>query len=147
MTEATAIVHATTVAVEGQGVLIQGPSGSGKSGLALQLMALGARLVADDRTILTRRGAPVIASCPAPLLGLIEARGVGLLRSDALPEAPVALVIDMGTEETVRLPPVRQIAVLDHRLPILQKVNSPHFPAAILQYLSGRNQNLSLPCP
>ena len=51
------ILHATCVAVDGRGLLILGPSGSGKSALALQLIALGAQLVADDRTRVSRRGA------------------------------------------------------------------------------------------
>ena len=55
------MLHATTVALAGQGVLILGPSGSGKSGLALQLMAMGAELVADDRTIVTARGSTLHA--------------------------------------------------------------------------------------
>ncbi len=131
------VVHATTVAVQGLGVLIRGPSGSGKSALALQLMALGAQLVADDRTILSRRGVAVHAACPAPLIGLIEARGVGLLRAQAMAEVPLGLVIDMGTEEADRLPPERHAVVLDCRLPLLQKVASSHFPAAVLQYVSG----------
>ena len=65
-------MHATTVALRGRGLLILGPSGSGKSTLALQLMAVGARLVADDRTDLTAQGDDVVASCPAALVGTIE---------------------------------------------------------------------------
>ncbi|MDX5349528.1 MAG: serine kinase, partial [Paracoccaceae bacterium] len=49
MTPGPQIVHATSVAVDGRGLLILGPSGAGKSSLALRLIALGARLVADDR--------------------------------------------------------------------------------------------------
>ena len=69
------------LAVAGRGLLILGPSGAGKSALALQIMALGGQLVADDRVELTRQGDEVIARCPAPLRGLIEARGLGLGRA------------------------------------------------------------------
>ena len=137
MTGGSVIVHATTVAIQGQGVVIQGPAGSGKSGLALQLMALGARLVADDRTILTPCDGRLHASCPAPLVGMIEARGVGLLRAEPLHEAPVVLVIDMGVEEPSRLPARHLVTLLDCQLPLLQKVASSHFPAAVLQYVLG----------
>ena len=66
-------VHASCVACDGAGVLILGASGAGKSGLALNLMALGAALVADDRVVLSREGDVVLAACPLPLRGLIEA--------------------------------------------------------------------------
>ena len=73
-------VHATSVAMR-QGrswraVLLRGPSGSGKSDLALRLIDAGARLIADDQTELVRAGKAVIASAPARIAGLIEARGM-----------------------------------------------------------------------
>ncbi|MDA3887407.1 MAG: serine kinase, partial [Allgaiera sp.] len=63
--EGESILHASCVALDGRGVLILGPSGAGKSGLALQLMALGARLVADDRTRLNPRAGRLIARAPS----------------------------------------------------------------------------------
>ncbi|MDT8854509.1 HPr kinase/phosphatase C-terminal domain-containing protein [Paracoccaceae bacterium Fryx2] len=133
------VVHASCVALEGRGVLILGPSGSGKSGLALQLMAFGARLVADDRTVLRRDGAGLVASCPAPLVGLIEARGVGLLRADPVAEVPLHLAVDLGQAESDRLPPRRSIVMLDCALDLVLSVDGGHFPAAILRYvLAGR---------
>ncbi|MFZ9450406.1 MAG: HPr kinase/phosphorylase [Alphaproteobacteria bacterium] len=81
MTQATSIqVHATCVAIDGAGILLRGPSGAGKSDLALRLVDGGAALVADDRVDLRRRGTCLVASPPAPLRGLVEARGVGILR-------------------------------------------------------------------
>jgi len=81
-------LHASCVALQDKGLLILGPSGSGKSALALQLMALGAVLVADDYTDLVRCDDRVIARCPAALRGLIEARGIGILRADTVAQAP-----------------------------------------------------------
>lgn len=78
-----------------RGVLIRGAPGAGKSAFALRLLALGARLVADDCVRLEPRGGALIASAPEALRGVIEARGVGLLRLPALAEAPVALVVDL----------------------------------------------------
>ena len=78
-------LHATTIALDGAGLLILGPSGSGKSSLALQLMAAGAVLVADDRTDLCRQGDAIVASCPPALLGRIGGRiphRIGLGRVD-----------------------------------------------------------------
>lgn len=118
-------------------MLIRGASGSGKSGLALTLMALGAGLIADDRTILTRVGASLIAACPPSLLGMIEARGVGILRATPIAPAPVALVVDLDRTETQRLPEHLTTSYLGLSVPLLQKVESNHFPAAILQYLTS----------
>jgi HPr kinase/phosphorylase len=84
------------VAVEGRGVLLVGPSGAGKSALALRLIALGAELVADDRTLVARHGDRLVAAAPASGHGLIEARGVGLLRLPALGAVPLALAVDLG---------------------------------------------------
>lgn len=121
-------------------MLIRGPSGAGKSALGLELMALGLRLVADDRTELARQGARVVARCPPAIRGLIEARGVGILRAEALEEAGVALVVDLGEAEAERLPPWREAELLGVALPCLHKPLTGHFAAAICQYLkAGRN--------
>ncbi|WP_411911809.1 HPr kinase/phosphorylase [Rhodovulum sulfidophilum] len=129
------ILHASTVAHRGRAVLIRGASGAGKSALALQLMALGAELVADDRTILTRTGSGLLASAPEAIRGLIEARRVGLLRAAAVASAPVVLAVDLDTSETERLPPARVTEILGESLPLLRRVDRPYFAAAILQYL------------
>jgi HPr kinase/phosphorylase len=128
-------LHASTVAWDGRAVLISGESGSGKSALALQLMAFGCTLIADDATILHAENGQLIASCPAPLKGLIEARGTGLLNADSLMNAPVTLCITLDQIETERLPPWRTVAYLGISLPLLHKVETGHFAAAVLQYL------------
>ena len=130
-------LHASCVAVEGKGLLILGPSGSGKSGLALNLIALGAQLVADDRVDLVVEGSALVARCPAPLRGLIEARGVGLLRCDAIPKAKVGLAVDLGTPEPARLPESHTIVLLDRRIDLVHLPSNAHFPAALLLYLRG----------
>lgn len=134
------ILHATCVALEGRGVLILGPSGSGKSGLALRLMALGAQLVADDRTELTREGDGLIARCPPALSGLIEARGLGILRTKPLPLAPVVLAVDLGQLETDRLPQRRVITVLGATIDLVLATQTDHFASALCCYLRGGRQ-------
>lgn len=129
------ILHATTIALDGRGVLILGASGRGKSALALHLMALGADLVADDRTILTRVGDCIIATCPPAIRGRIEARGFGLLNATPRTEATLALVIDLDGEDRSRLPQERRTTLLDCPLDLAFGPVTPHFPAAILQYL------------
>lgn len=132
-------VHASCVAFGGRGVLILGPSGAGKSALALQLMALGADLVADDRVALRVQDGGLVASAPPGLPPLIEARGLGLLRALLQPEARVVLAVDLGRIEPDRLPPLRQMRLLEVAIPLVLGPVSGHFPAAIRHYiLHGR---------
>ncbi|KPP83307.1 MAG: HPr kinase/phosphorylase [Rhodobacteraceae bacterium HLUCCO07] len=131
------VFHGSCVAVDGRGILILGASGGGKSALALRLMALGAGLVADDRVIVTRADAGLIATCPPAISGLIEARFVGLLGAAPVGPVPLALVVDLDRAETERLPPRRSKSVLGLELPLLHNVETGHFPAAIMQYLKG----------
>ena len=133
------LMHASCVAVSGRGVLIIGPSGSGKSALALQLMAFGAELVADDQTEVSVE-AGLIARCPATLDGLIEARGIGLLRSVPLPQAPIRLVVDMATSEPDRLPPNRMVTLLGTEVDLVLGRGNDHLAASVLCYLKGSRQ-------
>jgi len=128
-------LHATTVALGDSGLLILGRSGAGKSGLALALMALGATLVADDRSIVTARGDSLVATCPPSIRGLIEARGLGLLRATPRDEATLAAAVDLDSAEAERHPPSRKIVLLNRSLPLLHKVETGYFAAALLQYL------------
>ncbi|HEX8387444.1 MAG TPA: aldolase [Sphingomonas sp.] len=87
------LVHATTVAIDGRGVLIRGASGSGKSDLALRLIDRGAELVSDDQTIVERVGDVVVASAPRTIASKLEVREVGVLELPSRAEAPVALCV------------------------------------------------------
>jgi len=105
-------LHGTVVALDGLGVLLRGASGAGKSDLALRLMAEGAMLVADDRVVLDAADGRVRASAPSSLAGLIELRGVGIVRRPFLASAPLALVVDLVAPETVERMPEPAIALL-----------------------------------
>lgn len=134
-------VHGSTIAIEGRGLLILGPPGSGKSTLALQLMAVGAGLVSDDRTDVAIVGEDIVASCPAPLDGMIEARGVGLLAAVPHGPVPLALVVDLGREGVARLPEWDSHHLLGKALPLVTGPYRPHLYAALRQYLLCGRRN------
>ena len=95
--------HASSVALDGRAVLLCGPSGSGKSDLALRLLDRGFTLVSDDRTIVRRQGDKLITSAPDTIKGKLESRGVGIVEVDAVSNVPLALVIEL-TSDIQRLP-------------------------------------------
>ena len=131
------LIHGTCICIDAVAALLIGRSGTGKSGLALQMMAFGADLIADDQTLLTCQSDAIEATCPSLIRNRIEARGVGLLCAQAKSRSFVRVVIDMEVIETDRLPPHRSCRILGFQLPLLHKVNSPYFAAAIVQYLKG----------
>jgi serine kinase of HPr protein (carbohydrate metabolism regulator) len=111
-------VHASAVLTGARAVLIRGPAGSGKSGLAMALIAGAqtgllrfARLVADDRVLLEAHHGRLLARPPAALAGLIEVRGVGIRRVEYEPAAVVGLVVDLAAEDAERLPATGEATV------------------------------------
>ena len=131
----TAILHATCVAAEGRGMLFVGRSGAGKSALGLQMMALGAGLVADDRVVLRMEGDSVLVDVPAPIRGLIEARGIGLLRAQPVGPVKLSYVVDLDQSEPARLPEVVQIRALRQTVPLLRGAGVPNLASALMQLL------------
>jgi HPr kinase/phosphorylase len=122
------LLHGTCVALKLPGlswraVVLRGPSGAGKSDLALRLIDAGGRLVADDQTRIARRGAGLVATPPAALAGLMEVRGVGIVklgRGQILARAPLVLLIDLvAPADIVRLPEPEHETLLDIVLPRL----------------------------
>ena len=134
------ILHATAVAIDGQGVLIRGASGSGKSSLALELMARGAILVSDDRTVLSPHPDGVELSAPPAIAGKIEARGIGLLRARCT-TAMLSVVLDLDVTETKRLPLMRYTVLQGREVPLLHKVDTPYFASALMQYIAGGRED------
>lgn len=111
-------VHASAVKVGRLAVLIRGPSGSGKSRLAFDLIMAGrsgvietAVLVGDDRVHLATVGDEIEVR-PAPVLaGLIEIRGLGIRRCDFVEHATVGLVVDLDAADAERLPPTKSLKI------------------------------------
>jgi HPr kinase/phosphorylase len=120
-------VHATSVALKDgrswRAVLLRGLSGAGKSDAALRLIEAGGRLVADDQTHLAKTGRAVILTAPPLLAGLIEVRGIGIVklgRAQVIASAPLALLVDLVPPDQVgRMPEPAHEKVLGVELPRL----------------------------
>jgi HPr kinase/phosphorylase len=133
-------VHASAVALDGRAVLILGASGAGKSRLALQMIARGAALVADDRVVLRRRAdGRLTAEAPDTLEGMIEARGVGVMRvaAPAVPGAEVVLAVDLDRGPETRMPQSRSIAYLDSTVRLIFGRDVPNLAAILTLLLQG----------
>ncbi|MCH2547559.1 MAG: HPr kinase/phosphatase C-terminal domain-containing protein [Alphaproteobacteria bacterium] len=101
-------MHASCVSIGSCGVLLFGKSGSGKSDVALRLMARGAMLVADDQVILSAEDHTLIASVDDKIRGLLEIRGVGLVRYPVANNIPVRLAVNLVPLEDIEHIPTPQ---------------------------------------
>jgi serine kinase of HPr protein (carbohydrate metabolism regulator) len=129
-TAAPTELHATLVDWLGRGILLRGGSGTGKSDLALRLVDAGAQLVADDRVQLhLNEHGVVMGRAPAALAGLIEVRGIGIFRTQALAEAKLSLVVELVPAGQVeRLPEPRTETLLGVAIPLVAL--APFHPSA-----------------
>jgi serine kinase of HPr protein (carbohydrate metabolism regulator) len=129
-----------------RGILIEGPSGSGKSDLALRALSQGFRLVADDRALMFVSQGRLFGRAPATLAGLMEARGVGVLPAPCLPFAEIVLaahcVPDARDEERFADLPCQTILGID--IPALDlwplAASAPAKLARALERLGARAQ-------
>lgn len=113
--------HGTVVDVAGAGVLLRGPSGSGKSDLALRLIDRGATLVADDQYLTrpSRRG--LVAYAPEALYGLLEVRGLGILSIPAIKTTILKLVVELvDAGDIARLPEIEFSEVAGEKIHVLK---------------------------
>lgn len=114
MGDDTELVHGTCVAFGRAAALLRGPSGSGKSDLALRFLFLARRgpaalepptLVADDQVVLTRSGDRLLANAPETIRGKLEVRGIGIVEAKVATEAELRLVVDLvAPKEVERMP-------------------------------------------
>ena len=112
------LIHGTSVEINGAGILLRGPPGSGKSDLALRLISeREARLVADDQVEVSLRDGILVAQAPEALAGMIEVRGLGIARLDHHPSWAVHLVIDL-CDVVARFPEPRLTVIAGCPLPV-----------------------------
>jgi HPr kinase/phosphorylase len=139
-------IHATALAIGETGILIRGPSGSGKSRLALELLAEAgrrgwfARLVGDDRVAVTSRGGRLIARPHPAIAGRIESRGEGVLAHRHEPAMVIRLIIDVGATPAaapVRLPERdAKVSLRQIKLPLLSLEGpGPSQAGIVMDYL------------
>ncbi len=139
--------HATCVSIGDAGVLLCGPSGAGKSDIALQLLDQGAELVADDRTDIRADSGVLTASAPANIAGMMEIRGVGIVRRPYRAEVVLGLVVELTPNESAeRLPSQRKKTFMGVLLPhMTASGRSASTPAKIRLALSLASDDLIEP--
>lgn len=98
------LVYGTTIDIAGCGVLLLGDSGTGKSDLALRLIAEGALLVADDQTLVEIADGALRACAPRTISGLIEGRGIGVMFAPVLAATRLRLAVRLSALPPERMP-------------------------------------------
>ena len=130
-------MHATCVDFNGSGVLILGRSGSGKSSLAINLIALGSKLVADDQCKLVKKNNSFRIFKPASLPNSIEVRGIGLVSVPTVVETRLDWVVNMDEAETERMPDLRFTEVGGYRVPTVFGKNMEDLASRIYVLVSN----------
>jgi HPr kinase/phosphorylase len=148
-------LHGTCVSVNGEGVLILGAPGTGKSDLALRLIdepgfgvsesLMRGKLISDDQVIVTRQKDKLIASAPSTIQGKLEIRGLGIVSLARRPSVHLLLVVRLQSHSAIeRLPDHGTFDILGLALPLVEiDGNSPSAPArlrAALHWLKQPNR-------
>jgi HPr kinase/phosphorylase len=132
------IMHATCVDINGSGVLIVGRSGSGKSSLAINLIALGSTLVADDQCEIVKKNNKLSVFKPTSLPSSIEIRGVGLVSVPMVVETSLDWVVNMDEAETQRMPDLQFTEIDGYRIPTIFGKNMDDFASRIYVLVSNK---------
>lgn len=133
-------IHASSVCIKNKGILLLGDSGAGKSDLSLRLiMRHQAVLVADDRVDITADNGIITASAPKILQGLLEVRGIGLVKTDYLPKAEICAVFELVSGQIERMPEAQYYEIGTQKLPLFKinpfEVSAPEKVLAALSLL------------
>ncbi len=132
------IMHATCVDINGSGVLIVGRSGSGKSSLAINLIALGSTLVADDQCEIVKKNNKLSVFKPTSLPSSIEIRGFGLVSVPMAVETSLDWVVNMEEAETQRIPDLQFTEIDGYRIPTIFGKNMDDLASRIYVLVSNK---------
>jgi HPr kinase/phosphorylase len=122
--------YATAVIYCGFGILIRGPSGSGKSDLALRLIDDGADLIADDQVVIKAVGQELYLSAPDSLSGLIEVRGIGVIKIEYVSDIRLCLIVELDpSNEIQRIPTIKEELIKNIPVPV---INMYAFESSVL---------------
>lgn len=113
-------MHATSVALEDNGVLIEGPSGSGKSDLALRLIDSGATLISDDLTFCQKRTKKIFLFSTKNIYGLIEVRGMGIITVPYIENIELKIIVNLTQNNVERLPRRKEKVLMGVRIPLIE---------------------------
>ena len=140
-------IHASAVAYNGAGCLLLGPSGSGKSRLAAEMMQLGARLIADDQVELLVQSGMLMGSAPKTLTNLLELRGIGLVRiNDIIPRHVLHLAVELDPTAEDRLPEPQTATIEGLSIPLIRLKPPPVASAgSIMVYVKAVQEGRMLP--
>lgn len=136
-------VYASAVCVDNKAALIIGKSGAGKTKLAIEVMALGGKLVGDDQVILTFDD----GICVAPhdnAANRFEMRGVGIFSANVTSSAKLQVVVDLDQEPSGRLPNQDFYQIHDVQLPKINAKGLPHLASFLYLYLKGEIEAISI---
>lgn len=143
MTPQVTLIHATAIAIGTKAVLIQGPSGAGKSDLALRCLAvtpsplipIPAHLIADDQVETEHNDNGIWVSAPEPIMGLMEVRGLGIIKLKPILTARLALIVNLlpANQAPERLPDPQSTTMLGYDIPTLAL--QPFEPSAPIKLL------------
>lgn len=135
-----ATIHASAVLVGAKAVLIRGPSGSGKSKLAWDLIGAlpFARLVGDDRVYVEASNARLLVRAAEHLAGLLEVRGLGIRELPYETMAMVGLVADLAAEDAARMPEPGTVTIDGVALPRLAVASGAAALPVVLAWLGTR---------
>ena len=131
------IMHATCVDINGSGVLIVGRSGSGKSSLAINLIALGSTLVADDQCEIVKKNNKLSVFKPTSLPSSIEIRGIGLVSVPMVVETSLDWVVNMDEAEKERMPDLRFTEIDGYKIPTVFGKNMDDLASRIYVLVSN----------
>lgn len=140
-------LHASAFAYHGMGCLVMGESGSGKSTLVSETLLRGAQMIADDRVVLSAEGGMLIATPTANMAGVLELRGLGLVKIPAaLASHPIHLAVTLDAVASDRLPEPKTIELEGIFISHLCLPQAPKTPvAALLLYLEAMQEGRILP--